>query len=429
MKASIKAIDIDPPVGIRMGGFSERERGCTGIHDHIYASILAVEDKGEAAVLVCCDVIGLDRVGVNKVRDEVCGQRRILPQNIMLSATHTHSSVAASRINGATFIKDEEFGEQEADYYNMMLQKIAGGVIQAIDDMEPATIGYGKGSLPGYCTNRNDPDAYCDTTVSVIKLARPDGSPLGIVTHFACHPTILNHTNYLITSDFPGFFRQRVKEIAGCPSIYIQGTAGSTSTRFTKKESTFMEAQRMGNALAEEAVRVAEGIAVSDELDIRGALREVVLAVKEFPTDADCLAEIEHCKDNLESLQTGGAAPQLVRKAYVTLQGAERNYATKKRITFTELTTEMQCIDFGAFALYSLPGDVFGEIGRDIRAGTALPNPITVGYANDFVGYIVSREGYEMHCYEKNMTILDSKAQGTLLAAAVLLEQQIKDKR
>lgn len=425
MKASIKAINIDPPVGMRMGGFSERDHGCSGIHDHLYASVLAVEDKGEAAVMVCCDVIGLDRIGVGQVRDIVCAKRNIKPQNIMISATHTHSGIAASRMNGATFVKVESDSEQEGDYYRLMLQKIAGGIVWALDDLEPASIGYGKGELVGYCTNRNDPDAYCDTTVSVIKFARPDGSLLGIATHFTCHPTILNHTNYLITADFPGFFRRRVKELTGSPAIYIQGAAGSTSTRFTKKDSTYGEAERMGYALAQEAVRVAEEIVAGEALNICGALQEVILPIKTFPGDKECLDEIERCKNNLEKLQEENAIPQLVRKAYVTLQGAERNYATKKRITFTKLVTEMQCIDFGPFAVYALPGDVFGEIGRDMRTAATLANPITVGYANDFVGYIVSREGYEMDCYEKNMTILDSSADRLLLEAAVLLEQQI----
>lgn len=426
MKACFKTVNIDPPVGIRMGGFSEREHGCTGIHDHIYGSILALEDdRGERAVLVCCDVIGLDREGVNWVRTQVCALRGVAPRSILISATHTHSSVAASRMNGVTFIKSEQGGEAEGDYYRLMLQKLVGGIVWALDELEPALIGYGKGTLEGYCTNRNDPEAYCDTALAVLKLARPDGSLLGLATQFACHPTILNHTNYQLTSDFPGCFRQRVWELTGSPALYIQGAAGSTSTRFTKRDSTFAEAERMGNALAEEAARVAGEITLTNSLTIRAALREVVLPVKEFPDDADCLAEIDRCKGNLERLQGENASPQLVRKAYVTLQGAERNYATKRRITFAQITTEMQCIDCGLFALYTLPGDVFGEIGRDLRGASSLQNPITVGYANDFVGYIVSREGYAMDCYEKNMTILDSTTQDILLKTALLLEEDL----
>ena len=52
------------------------------------------------------------------------------------------------------------------------------------------------------------------------------------------------------------------------------------------------------------------------------------------------------------------------------------------------LETEMQVIRVGDAALVTLPGEVFVEIGLQIKAESLAPKTFVIGLANGFVGYV-----------------------------------------
>jgi hypothetical protein len=424
MRASIKTVNLDPPVGIAMAGYSERTHGCTGIHDSIEAVAIALDDGTEKAALVSCDIIGIDGEGVRSIRQEVCKIRPdIKYEHILIAATHTHSSVAASRIHGISLVPEiETDAELDKAYYYLMLKKITGVILWALNDMAPAKIGFGKGDLEGFCTNRNDPEAYSDPSVNVIRIDHADGRVMGMLVNFACHPTMLNHENYLISGDYPGLFRSQMTEcIPKCRVLFLQGAAGNVSTRFTKKNSSFEEAGHFAGMLVNNVMDLNSHIETTNKIRIRGLTEPMTFAVKDFPSNEKCLQEVQNAKAALERLRKDNARDALIRKAYTALQGAERNVAIKKQIQNKAIETELQFIGLGVFSLFAIPGDVFGEIGRDLRQLSSLANTIVAGYTNDSVGYIISREGYKIECYERNISLFDARAHETIIDTGKIL--------
>src|ERR1700722_864285 len=76
-RAGVARVDITPPIGHEMGGYSARKHGSTGLHDPLYATVLVVESGSNSIALVTCDLRSFvsTRVG----------------NNTLISSSHTHS--------------------------------------------------------------------------------------------------------------------------------------------------------------------------------------------------------------------------------------------------------------------------------------------------------------------------------------------------
>lgn len=426
MRASFKTIDIAGTVGMLMSGFNERDHGNEGIHDPVQVNAMVIESAGEAFALASCDCIGVQLGSVKEIRQVVSDATGIQPENILISATHTHSSYQATRYGATDFMADTtEKREIDRVYYELFKAKVAGAIIWAYETLEEAHIGYDRSFLEGLGTNRNDPNGYHDQSVNILKAERPDGSLIGVLVNYSCHPTVLGWQNYLISSDYPGYARKLVQQaFPGSTCIFLQGSSGGASTRFTRRGSGgFAEAERLGYLLGAETIKnVCNSFAESADKPIQAQTGDLVLQVKDFGTDEFLLKQIEDETNHLRQLEADQADPKLIRKQYVTLQGAERTYQMKKNIQADHATSEMQVIRFGDINFVAIPGEPFAEIARDIKAQLGEKTFIA-GYANDTLGYLVSKEGLLTDGYEKFMTAFDASTHDRIVETAVKLYQ------
>lgn len=416
MKAAFKIVNLDPPIGYPLGGFSERNHGAEGLHDHITASILVLDDGKKKTAIVSLDVIAIDSFVFAEVGRKVAINTSILPENILIGAIHTHSSVDATRINGIhAKINNSKYSSGQIAYYNLLIDKIVGGITETDLELSPAKIGFGISKCVGLGTNRNDPNAYYDNNVYMLKVESIEGHLICLLVSHACHPTVLNHNNYLYTADFVGAFRETMESVLhGQKVMYLQGACGSASCRYTRKGSTFKDAKMLSNHLVAAVIDKMDDIEMSDYLAIESIWGNITLPVKEYGTEDEIIAQINGYKNKLEQMQKDNANPKDIRKMYVTLQGAERNLNAKRNNKYKEISSKIQLLKLGPCSIVSLPGDVFGEISRDVCA--LIDGPcFAAGYANDFIGYIVSNEGYEMDCYEKNNSFFDNRAHNIIV--------------
>jgi len=60
MRAGWAQTTITPPVGISLAGFGARKEGARGIHDHLYARALVLEEAGRYIALALCDLCEVD---------------------------------------------------------------------------------------------------------------------------------------------------------------------------------------------------------------------------------------------------------------------------------------------------------------------------------------------------------------------------------
>ncbi len=408
LKASFVTVDLTGPLNLGLGGYAEREDFNLGVHDPVYEKIVVFEVNGNYFALGSGDYLGVDQHTRETVRDAVSQQTDIPKENIVLCATHTHSSYSATN---RTRMKRKkiEANPTEVAYYQLMIDKIIGGFIKAYHSLEAVEIGYGIGEVEGLGMNRNQRDGFYDPSVHVVRFNRLDGSLLGVIVAYGCHPTVLNYENYYVSSDYVGYMRAAIEKLyPDSTCLFIQGAAGEVSTRFTRRAQDFKEAKRLGMLLAGEVIQLISKIENSPSWHIKSISPKIEFHIKDFESKEVLEERIKVHQSKLKEMQKDGSPKEAIRKQYVTLQGTQFELLNQQNIDFKTISSVIQIVDFGPFKFVGLPGEPFAEIAADIQALLGK-NTMVVGYCNEYLGYLVSNQAQLHDGYEKFMTPFDDK--------------------
>src|SRR5579864_8430415 len=77
-RAGVARVDITPPIGHEMGGYSSRKHGSTGLHDPLYATVLLIESGDNSIALVTCDLRSFVSARVGEIARQKFGIRNTL---------------------------------------------------------------------------------------------------------------------------------------------------------------------------------------------------------------------------------------------------------------------------------------------------------------------------------------------------------------
>lgn len=231
--------DITPPVGIyhRLWGAATHERA-TGVHRPLTATALFLGPiDGNAQLILALDQCLLDAEDIetvqNRVREAVQGLA-----DVHVTVSHTHASGWMSRSRWAC-----PGGELIAAYLRRVVNVCADVARYAASGSVSATIVFGTArcSLAAhrdYCDVDGrqyvcgfNPDGPADDTVLVGKAIAEDGTLLGTLVNYACHPTTLAWENMLISPDYVGAMREVVEQQTGAPCLFLQGASGDLGPR------------------------------------------------------------------------------------------------------------------------------------------------------------------------------------------------------
>lgn len=174
-----------------------------------------------------------------------------------MCATHTHS--------GPTGTLQEDFvagyhnvkvtGRYDPHLVGYMIRSIESGIHHAYNHREQAVIRYGFNQVTSVASNRNDASIECDQTLLAIEISLVGGSKI-LVYNYGCHPTVLSARNSLYTSDWLLGVKKQASKDGYDMTVFLNGSSADISTRYTRIESTFKEADRLG-ALVYQHIREA----------------------------------------------------------------------------------------------------------------------------------------------------------------------------
>src|SRR6266542_111998 len=144
MQVGTAAVDITPPVGSFVKG-QFQDRFAQLVHDPLYARAMVLDDGATTVALVACDLAVLANDTVAAIRSLVAAQSDLRPENVMVTATHTHTGPAM--IEGLARPADTE-------YVSLVARDVAGVIAAASRAKRPATLGVGSGWEPSASHNR-----------------------------------------------------------------------------------------------------------------------------------------------------------------------------------------------------------------------------------------------------------------------------------
>lgn len=349
LRVGVGRADITPTVGehqlVGMGG----KAAVVGkINDPLATNVIVFEQDGRKVALVSLDLIGISNAVFDGIRDGLERDHGIT--QTLCAVTHTHGS----GLYGETL-------------HPFLIQRTLEAANAAVASLEPALVGqaatehnegYNRrilnddGTVSMMWNNKDHVHSEpVDDTLGVIAIRRAsDQTPLVTLVNYAVHPVIsMNFDELIISADWPGAMAREVEATIGGHCVFLLGAAGDINPyeadmfRYATDEEVFAKVDEVGRRVAAEVIEALDGI-------------------ETFHTDA-----------------------ALAYDAYDIPMGLRKDgpHASKEREI--ELATFLLA---ERFAIVTIPGELFVELGQDLRARSPAESTWVMANAYDSSGYL-----------------------------------------
>lgn len=462
MQVAFSTIKITPKnyVGIPLAGYTPIPK-CTGILDDLYAHGVLIEDEDlgnikRHVLLISLDLLKLSLSFTNYVKEQIQKLYPIPPGQVLIHATHTHKGPDVTgefdRPGGnARVVFNIICGHNLRDPY---LVWVSHQIVQLVGELfhklEPCKIAWAREppAYPNLASNRRGASLPPPDIGVIAFRALTDDRLIGFMMHFAAHGITVGRHVTKISADWMGWAVKRVAELTHgeVQTSYFNGPSGDVSpgtpywlvTPPTKPFATRQErrvyyhqiygykrTQGIGNAVGEQALRLAQSIPVEQflpKMSFRVYTKTIWIPVKDFKYWS------KHWFEN---------SPLQLLKRYLLLPIAMSHekpnfpgFAIKHRWRMLNTYTLLQWFRITAsstdgthsreLSILSAPGELFEEIGLRLRAKcpTGMKDTYLIQNANDWVSYLFPKHiytdsgGYEPyaslspmcgHVYEREM--------------------------
>ncbi|KRE36481.1 hypothetical protein [Paenibacillus sp. Soil724D2] len=406
MECGLYEMDITPPLGFAIPGYFT-PRPALGIKDNLHAKAVVLGNGQSFTAIIVLDAIGIEKEEVAAIRKQVTEGTGIPASHILVAATHTHT--------GGPVYRDR--GPDGDEYTTFLIKKAADAAVLAYAIKRKAQIGFAKGGAEGISFNRryfmrdgslrtnpgyNNPDIVepagpIDSDVFVIRLDGEDGSPLGVITNFACHPDTIGGKQY--SADYPGEISRVLKAVYGGSfvSLFLNGACGNINhLDFMHTSHPEPDAFRhMGRVLAGEVIKIREKAITENSLHVEGRCEQLSLTVRKPSSDE--LLQAEVLLRTAEQPETCKAIPE------ADIFFARQLHTLRERQE-TNAVIEIQALRVGASAIAAFPCELFVEFGHNLKQRSPFPLTLIATYANGVNGYVATREAFVQGGYETRLT-------------------------
>jgi neutral ceramidase len=414
LSAGAASTDITPPRGCPMAGYYS-VRGAEGTHDPLHAKALVLEKDGVKVALVALDLISTTRGLVEETRALVEKDTGIPSKNVMISATHSHTGPI---LWGRTQ-RDELLGggsQIAQEYIKDLPAKIAAAVKQADAARKPARVSFGIGKEEGLAFNRRyhmidgtvgwnpgkknpkiaRPAGPTDPSVPVVLFETSDKTPkpIAVYVNFAMHLDTVGGLYY--SADYPYTLSKALAAVKGeeVVTVFTTGACGDinhVNVNDAKPQKGDGEAARIGTRLAGEVLRTFDKLKPAGDGPLRVSSAMVELALPQVTSE-----ELTAAKLVLNDVRAGKKpAPKFLDQvqAFKAVDVAARLGKAH--------AVEVQVISLGHdLAWVGLPGEIFVELGMQVKRGSPFQQTMIAELANGAIGYVPNRIAYSQGNYE-----------------------------
>jgi neutral ceramidase len=446
---------------VGMLGYADPAQTTAGLASRLWARAFVVADgAGRHVAFVSAE---LDFI-TQAVQVEVLRRLRArygdtyTDQNVVLTATHTHSGPG---------------GFDEYTLYNLttlgfeapVFEAIVAGIVRSIDaahaGLAPGTVKIAEGTLSGANVNRSieafnaDPAAdrarfpgAVDTRMTVLRFERA-GRPIGLLDFFATHGTSMTPHNHLVSADNKGYAAHLIEEgVHGVDwahrgdfvAAFAQTNAGDMSPNLRgggaqgPTDDEFANTRIIGRLQADRAQQLFDGATeeLSGPIVARGRYVDFSAVAVTGAYTPDGQAH-RTCPGALGQNFTAGAedgpGPAIVHEGDLNTNplllvagivvnptpAAVRACQAPKDVflgtgsqnpPWTPQVMPLQVLRIGQLAITTAPGEFTIVAGRRVRdavdaeLGGVTTHQILAGYANAYAGYVATPEEYDRQHYE-----------------------------
>ena len=423
LKVGYSSVVANPPMGIGIDGYYV-PRFAKGNLDDIGVRAIALTQGEIKILLMSVDSCMIHENTVAEYAALVEKETGISPDNIVISATHTHTG---------PFLAPTTMFEADPEpilaYAKFLGTKVLEAAKLALADAKPARMGYIVGYAPervAYirrykmkdgstwtCPPINDPNidhpiGTLDQRVNVLRFDR-EGAESVVLVNYGVHTDTVN--GEMLSADWPAWMAKTLdKALDGVKCMFIcgaQGDVGSTNVHPTGGDMNDTEisfdnemkspgmARFVGRALAGTVLQVYDKVNYVDDVEI-----SITNDYIKVPSNMPTVEQLPLAKEYKAYHDAG-------RDDLIPYTAMELTTVVAEAIRMCELengpedfTVRLTGVKLGPVALVGIPGEPFTDVGVAIKDTPGWDLILPCALTNGYLGYFPMQSAFDEGGYE-----------------------------
>lgn len=338
----------------------------------LFVKAMVFAEGTEKAAIITVDTLKFPdpELALNKVAERT----GISPNNIIITASHTHS----------------------APYYTYYGSRLTDAMVTAVKDalkdLEPCSLGYSGTQVGDISRNRRvlidgecwnywlagpnadtyEPAGPTDRELMVLAAKNAEGKYKAVLWNFACHAN--GNKENKISADYPGHTQEQLSAELGydVPALFVPGACGDINPIGTPLH--------MGKALAGGIADCLGNLKTIEKKELSVRHSVFALPVRSSPVFAE---------------------EEIARKWPAQLETYRTNFGLMLNAARPQYKAIVSGIRLGDdFAIASNPGELFCQLGLDIKADSPFGGTMVVEASNGMLGYMPTENDFAIRGYE-----------------------------
>ena len=444
-RAGASTSNVTPPLGLPIVG-NYLSPVATHIHDDLHARSLVLDDGSTRLAFVIVDNVGVDQAVFDEARRRIEEKTGLPATHILMSATHTHSATSAGGLGEKRRGWNEKANLDE--YQTFLAGRIADGVQVAVNNLQPARIGWGVGKVPQHLFNRRwrmkepvmnpfgvkesvvmnpgvanpnlkEPAGPTDPEVSFISVQSVEGRPLALLANYSLH-YVGGVPDGHISADYFGVFADRIQELLGADrqappfvGMLSNGTSGDVNNiNFrgpAERRAPYEKMRIVAHDVADEVLKVYKTIQHQDWVRLQAAQSSMTLQVRR--ATPEMIAFAENVLARPETVKPGHPLEKIYANRVLQMQ---KEWPDQVQII-------VQAFRIGDLGVAAIPFETFTETGLEIKERSPLRPSFTISLANGSYGYLPTPGQHAVGGYETWLTTNKVQKDATVKIVAELM--------
>jgi hypothetical protein len=419
-RAGAATSNITPFLGASING-SMSDIKAAHIHDELLARCLVLDDGQKRLAFAICDSCAIPLKVVEDAKGLITRATSIPPENVLIAATHSHSAACAVGVFQS---------EPDPDYLQFLSNRIADGVTRAVNNLEPARVGWGVVEEPEQLFNRRwrmkpgsippdpfgatsdqvqmnpqagsphlvEPAGPIDPALSILWVEAPGNRDLALLANYGLHYVGGVGPGH-VSADYFGYFAREIERLLESESqdppfvaMMSNGTSGDVNNINFRapgpRHDPYEKMQLVASELAVSAAEIQAKTMPRDKAKLDARMATIELKVRKPSAE-----EIDRAETILAA--AGGIEGPL--------RTLEQIYARETVLLsrFLEsVPVSIQALRIGELGIVAIPCEVFAEIGLEIKKRSPFKPTFVIELANGYNGYLPTRAQHALGGYE-----------------------------